>query len=949
MRTAPYSSVTTPDVNIGIVTALLDEQGEVYGVVGMDVTLANLTNYIEGVQVGRDGWVILTDKEGTILASRDKELRLKNIKDMGLQGLDTILDKKEGFSTFTRGSEERYVYFYESPELGWKLAFVMPLEEIDNEISGFVNRIVLILILSLLLLSIITLLGLQKFVITPLKKLEDHTKLIKRTGDLDQQIELRSGDELEFLASSCNEMVASIKETNQALRKSEEELKKHRDRLEDLVEERTSELKTINEELKEEIFLRERTEKDLKVNEERLKALLEINKMKSASEQELISFTLEESIRQTQSRVGYLHFYNEGAKTLDLNLWSKEVLKECKAEKTPHYPLDEAGVWADCIRLRQAVIHNDYQNMHGKKGYPEDHFPVIRHMSVPVFDSDKIVAILGVGNKEDEYDESDARQVSLFMNAMWEILQRKRAEEDLHKGTGWAAGLQKAGQELAGCRNIQELAKIAAFAPVKNLGLRMAWISTPAENGNAVPLVCSEPGYEHILAESKCPGDVLKNREAIIVPDVMDNPPYPECPSIALKGEFKSCATLPIMVEDECIATLSVRSPDKGSRAALIQALPLIEVFCRHVGYVWQRLLAEERLNKAFHETEEARDQIDGILKSVGDGLIVMDINNRVVLMNKGAEDLLHVRFSETVNRPIQFAIHDKSMKEKLTKTLEKNKLDYQFDFEIPGQDPEHTRIMRARTSGIIDRHGKHAGTVTIIRDVTQEREVDRMKTEFLSTAAHEIRTPLTSIQGFSEILMSRDNIKKKDRSKFLRYIHDQSVHLTNIINDLLDISRIESGVGFSLNRISCNIGEIIKDVVSRFEAPSPKHRFDIILSDASIQIKADKEKLEQILWNLLSNSVKYSPDGGSIAVRGELRGKDYEISVEDEGVGMTPEQLERIFDKFYRADPGNNEIPGTGLGMNIVKYLVEAHRGEIRFESEVGKGTSVIFTIPNL
>jgi PAS domain S-box-containing protein len=399
-------------------------------------------------------------------------------------------------------------------------------------------------------------------------------------------------------------------------------------------------------------------------------------------------------------------------------------------------------------------------------------------------------------------------------------------------------------------------------------------------------------------------------------------------------------------VEDECIATLSVRSPDKGSRAAPIQAFPLIEVFCRHVGYVWQRILAEERLNKAFHETEEARDQIDGILKSVADGLIVTDINNRVILMNKGAENLLGVHFSETVNRPIEFAIQDRTLKEKLTRTLEKKKLDYQFDFEIPGHDLKHHKIMRARTSGIIDRHGKHAGTVTIVRDVTREREVDRMKTEFLSTAAHELRTPLTSIRGFSEILMSRENIKKKDRSKFLRYIHDQSVNLTKIINDLLDISRIESGVGFSLNRAPCNIAQIIRDIVSRFEASSPKHSFDIILPDETIQIKADKEKLGQILWNLLSNAVKYSPDGGSIIIRGELTEKEYQISVEDEGMGMITDQLNRVFDKFYRANPNNKEIPGTGLGMNIVKYLVEAHRGKIRVESEIGKGTSVIFTI---
>jgi PAS domain S-box-containing protein len=355
-----------------------------------------------------------------------------------------------------------------------------------------------------------------------------------------------------------------------------------------------------------------------------------------------------------------------------------------------------------------------------------------------------------------------------------------------------------------------------------------------------------------------------------------------------------------------------------------------------------------QELNRALYDTEEARDKIDAILKSVGDGLIVTDIYNRITLMNRAAEDLLGVRLTDMIGRPVDFAIEDKTLRDRIKHTLDKKKEGYEFDFELPAEDgTDHHRTMRARTSIIADKTGKHTGIITIMQDVTHEREVDRMKTEFISTAAHELRTPLTSIRGFSEILLKRDDIKKKEKNKFLTYINDQSVCLSNIINDLLDISRIESKLGFTLNKAPCNIVDIIQNVVSQFKDQSSKHSFDTTLAEKSVELNIDKEKIAQVLQNILSNAVKYSPDGGTIKIKGVSLENHYEVSVEDEGVGMSPDQADKIFEKFFRADASNTAIPGTGLGMSIVKHLVEAHGGEVSVESFKGKGTKVKFIIP--
>ena len=351
-------------------------------------------------------------------------------------------------------------------------------------------------------------------------------------------------------------------------------------------------------------------------------------------------------------------------------------------------------------------------------------------------------------------------------------------------------------------------------------------------------------------------------------------------------------------------------------------------------------------LKKALSDTAQARDRIDGIVKSVADGLIVTDIYNRVILMNRTAEDLLGVRFTEVIDQPIDFAIEDETLRDRVRSTLEKKKTGYEFDFELPSDDPKHPRIMRARTSVIYDKEGTQTGIVTIIYDVTQEREVDRMKTEFISTAAHELRTPLTSIQGFSEIMLTRDDINEEEKKRFLNYINKQSIGLTMIISDLLDIARIESGKGFSLNKVICNIGDIISQAIPYFQEHAKKHNIEVVLPERPVEIHVDKQKMEQVFKNLIGNAVKYSPEGGLIRVSGRVSEDHFEVSVEDQGVGMTPEQVEKIFDKFYRVDASDTAIEGTGLGMTIVKHIIEVHGGKIWVESEPGKGTAVRFTI---
>jgi PAS domain S-box-containing protein len=261
-------------------------------------------------------------------------------------------------------------------------------------------------------------------------------------------------------------------------------------------------------------------------------------------------------------------------------------------------------------------------------------------------------------------------------------------------------------------------------------------------------------------------------------------------------------------------------------------------------------------------------------------------------------------------------------------------------------------------TSGVpfFDEKNNLLGYRGVDRDVTLRkkaeetlRDSDRMKTEFISTAAHELRTPLTSILGFSQVLLSpgNENLSDAERREFLTYIHQQARVLSDMVADLLDIARIESGQGLTLKRVLSTAGELVIQLSPFLQNGPERSRFELAIAAESAPMLVDKAKMAEVFENLLSNALKYSPPGSPIRIAGEIVGESYRFTVADRGIGMTPEQVARVFDKFYRADASDTAIGGLGLGMSIVRNIIESHGGNIWVESEFGRGTTVHFLLP--
>ncbi len=352
-------------------------------------------------------------------------------------------------------------------------------------------------------------------------------------------------------------------------------------------------------------------------------------------------------------------------------------------------------------------------------------------------------------------------------------------------------------------------------------------------------------------------------------------------------------------------------------------------------------------LKAALHDAEEARDHISAIQRSMADGMIVTDLDNRILQLNPSAGVLLNVKADKMLNQSIDKIFVDKELQEEVLLHIKYQDTGYQFDFEVPTKNSKYPVFLRARTSMIWDKNGKTSQIIYNFHDVSHEREVDRMKTEFISTAAHELRSPLTSIKGFSEILLMRDDITPDEKDRFLTHINNQAAKLSTIINDLLDISRIESETSYKLEKNIWDLGQIVEEVLQPFIEQKKNHHFEFVPPKENLELYLDGEKIGQVFKNLISNAVKYSPDGGRIKINCSSSGGFINIAVSDEGIGMTKEQVAKVFDKFYRVDASNTAIEGSGLGMSIAKGLIEEHGGSIHVESEYGKGTIVSFTLP--
>ncbi len=349
---------------------------------------------------------------------------------------------------------------------------------------------------------------------------------------------------------------------------------------------------------------------------------------------------------------------------------------------------------------------------------------------------------------------------------------------------------------------------------------------------------------------------------------------------------------------------------------------------------------------RLFIAVADEKRELEATLQGMLAGVLVVGRDGRVRLMNSAAKHIFGVPTEDGTGKPLLQVVRNERVHELVQACLTGSP---EASAELSIFSPDE-RIYQVQTALLRGDNSDISGVVTTFNDITEIRSVERMKSEFVSTVSHELRTPLTSIKGFIRTLLD-DTEGYYDRDmqrEFYQIIDTECDRLVRLISDLLNLSRIESGRTLELVLSEVDLGRTVRRVVESQRSYVTDHEFEIIIPDDMAPIQADQDKVEQMLTNLLSNAIKYSPGGGKITIHARDMGEHVAVAVSDEGIGIPPDHIGKLFNRFHRVDSRDTRKQyGTGIGLYLVKHLVEAHHGEVTVESEVGKGSTFTFVLP--
>ncbi|KIL49224.1 cell wall metabolism sensor histidine kinase WalK [Jeotgalibacillus soli] len=349
-----------------------------------------------------------------------------------------------------------------------------------------------------------------------------------------------------------------------------------------------------------------------------------------------------------------------------------------------------------------------------------------------------------------------------------------------------------------------------------------------------------------------------------------------------------------------------------------------------------------KRLQEAQATTEGERRKLSSVLSYMTDGVIATDRKGRVILINDPAAGMLNVSRETVLSQPITtlLGVEEEYSFEELLEQQESVILDFSTD--------GRPYILRANFSIIQKETGFVNGLITVLHDITEQEKIDAERREFVANVSHELRTPLTTMRSYLEALAEGAWQDKEIAPQFLNVTQTETERMIRLVNDLLQLSKMDSK-DYRLSRDWVDFVDFYQRIIDRFEmGRSQKVTFQTKLPKDAIYVEIDTDKLTQVLDNIISNALKYSPEGGQLRFKVEKKEKEIIVSVADQGMGIPRENLKKIFERFYRVDKARTrQLGGTGLGLAIAKEVITAHGGRIWASSVEGRGTTIYFSLP--
>jgi len=451
-----------------------------------------------------------------------------------------------------------------------------------------------------------------------------------------------------------------------------------------------------------------------------------------------------------------------------------------------------------------------------------------------------------------------------------------------------------------------------------------------------------------VRADQGISGHVFRTGESIVYNDAINHPRI-----------LKQKAAL-LRVRNGICVPLVIKQRDEEERVVEERIIGVMHVFNKRHDQDFNgddvrllEMLAEQAAAvisnaQLYIQLTEEKEQLQEAFESIHVGVIVFDADGFIRLINPAACEMLGVAYQVYTGQPVAEVVPDGEVKELLASALAQPE---ERSTEISlGEEDMH--IYQAQTTLMTSAEGQLENVVAIFYDITEIRRVERMKTAFVSTVSHELRTPLTSIKGFISTLLedSEGIYDDETQREFLLIIDEECDRLTRLISDLLNVSRIESGRGLELHLSDVDVREALDRVIASQHGYTAKHQLVAEVPESVGALRADADKLAQILDNLVGNAIKYSPQGGTVKIVVGDEGDSLRIDVVDEGLGIPERHRDRIFDRFHQVDDDvdHKAVGGTGIGLYLVEHLAQAHGGRVWLaHSEVGQGSTFSLRLP--
>jgi len=466
-----------------------------------------------------------------------------------------------------------------------------------------------------------------------------------------------------------------------------------------------------------------------------------------------------------------------------------------------------------------------------------------------------------------------------------------------------------------------------------------AWVKSDV--GTALEWVPRESSFSTLAIESD---------EPLVVPDAKNDPRFVDHPLVVGPDHIRSLAAHPLRTPDgHRVGALLVMGPEPHTFSK--EELAALTDLCR----LAEEELADIELTRLLKLNAESQARVRAVMDATREGILligsdgVMSYHNRrfldlfgfdAVQIDGQPRGTLDGAIARIFDEPDQFRRRIDEAEERPEEIRR---------FSIKQHYPE-VRELDVYVAPVKDREDHNLGRLHAFRDVTRERELDRLKDEFVSLVSHELRTPLTSIKGYVDLLLDGDvGEVTEEQTEFLEIVKNNADRLVMLVNDLLDVSRIEAD-RINLRLTSVELGGPIQEVATALRPLMEQkgQSLELELPEDLPQVRADRDRVVQIMTNLLSNAHKYTLEGGAVTVRAGVDEDEVRVEVRDTGVGMSKDELDRLFGKFFRAqNPATENVSGTGLGLNIVRSLVEKQGGRIWVTSEPMKGSTFSFTLP--